>query len=57
MADVSAKVTIKKTPTKAYQSIVFQSLSANDVFIIPYRIAYRRYSKCYCVKSRWKIKK
>lgn len=39
MADVSAKVIIK-TPTKAYQSITFQSLSANDVFIIPYRIAY-----------------
>lgn len=39
MADVSAKVIIK-TPTKAYQSITFQSLSAKDVFVIPYRIAY-----------------
>ena len=39
MADVSAKVIIK-TPTKAYQDITFQSLSADDVFVVPYRIAY-----------------
>lgn len=39
MANVSAKVIIK-TPTKAYQDITFQSLSADDVFVVPYRIAY-----------------
>lgn len=39
MANVDAKITIK-TPTKAYQSITFQSLSADDVFIIPYRFPY-----------------
>ena len=55
MADVSAKVTVK-TPTKAYQSIVFQSLSANDVFIIPYRIAYSDIQNATALKADGKLR-
>lgn len=55
MADVSAKVIIK-TPTKAYQSITFQSLSANDVFIIPYRIAYSDIQNATALKADGKLR-
>lgn len=55
MADVSAKVIIK-TPTKAYQSITFQSLSANDVFIIPYRIAYGDIVNATALKADGKLR-
>lgn len=55
MADVSAKVIIK-TPTKAYQDITFQSLSANDVFIIPYRIAYSDIQNATALKADGKLR-
>ena len=55
MADVSAKVTVK-TPTKAYQSITFQSLSADDVFVIPYRIAYSDIQNAIALKADGKLR-
>lgn len=55
MANVSAKVIIK-TPTKAYQSITFQSLSAADVFVIPYRIAYGDIVNATALKADGKLR-
>lgn len=55
MADVSAKVTIK-TPTKAYQDIAFQSLSADDVFVIPYRIVYGDIVNATALKADGKLR-
>ena len=55
MADVDAKITIK-TPTKAYQSITFQSLSANDVFVIPYRFPYGDIVNATALKADGKLR-
>lgn len=55
MADVDAKVIIK-TPTKAYQSITFQSLSANDVFVIPYRFSYGDIVNATALKADGKLR-
>jgi hypothetical protein len=55
MANVSAKITIK-TPTKAYQSIYFQRLSANDVFVIPYRFPYGDIVNATALKADGKLR-
>lgn len=55
MANVDAKITIK-TPTKAYQSITFQSLSANDVFVIPYRFPYGDIVNATALKADGKLR-
>lgn len=55
MANVDAKITIK-TPTKAYQSITFQSLSADDVFIIPYRFPYGDIVNATALKADGKLR-
>jgi hypothetical protein len=55
MADVDAKITIK-TPTKAYQDITFQSLSANDVFVIPYRFPYGDIVNATALKADGKLR-